>query len=33
MAPNEAAMEQPITYQGADLQASVKLNVKAVPVE
>ena len=33
MAPNEAAMEQPITYQGADLQASVKLSVKAVPVE
>jgi len=33
MAPNEAAMEQPVTYQGADLQASVKLNVKAVPVE
>jgi len=33
MAPNEAAMEQPITYQGADLNASVKLSVKAVPVE
>lgn len=33
MAPNEAAMEQPITYQGADLSASVKLAVKAVPVE
>ncbi|MFJ9531754.1 methylamine utilization protein [Herbaspirillum sp. NPDC101396] len=33
MAPNEAAMELPITYQGADLQASVKLNVKAVPVD
>jgi len=33
MAPNEAAMEQPITYQGTDLNASVKLSVKAVPVE
>ena len=33
MGPNEAAMEQPITYQGADLHASVKLSVKAVPVE
>jgi len=26
-------MEQPITYRGADLNASVKLSVKAVPVE
>jgi plastocyanin len=33
MAPNEAAMEQPVTYQGADMNASVKLSVKAVPVE
>ncbi|EJL94331.1 hypothetical protein PMI16_00260 [Herbaspirillum sp. CF444] len=33
MAPNEAATEQPLTYQGADVTASVKLAVKAVPVQ
>lgn len=33
MAPNEAAMEQPLNYQGADIAASVKLAVKAVPVQ
>ncbi|WP_034294890.1 methylamine utilization protein [Herbaspirillum sp. RV1423] len=33
MAPNEAAVEQPLNYQGADMTASVTLSVKAVPVE
>lgn len=33
MAPNDAAMEQPLNYQGADVAASVKLAVKAVPVQ
>lgn len=33
MGPAEAAMEQPLTYQGADMAASVKLAVKAVPVQ
>lgn len=33
MPPNEAAVEQSLSYAGADMAASVKLTVKAVPVE
>jgi len=31
--PNEAVPEQALNYQGTDQSVSVKLNVKAVPVE
>lgn len=33
MSPNAAALEQPLNVQGSDLAATVKLTVKAVPVE
>jgi len=33
MSPNEPALEQTFTYQGSDQSVSVKLNVKAAPVE
>src|SRR5450830_1939799 len=33
MSPNEPALEQAFTYQGSDQSVSVKLTVKAVPVE
>jgi len=33
MLPNEAVPEQALNYQGTDQSVSVKLNVKAVPVE
>lgn len=33
MAQNEPAQEQALTYQGGEAKASLKLNVKAVPVQ
>lgn len=33
MGPNEAAVAQPLTLAGADVQTVMKLNVKAVPVD